>query len=152
MSCGKLRDLHLSKKVPKGLGRERQVAELINDQAAGSVAEAHHPLPAASKALAHFKTGKSQCIRDVSTHLNYCTTCGADFGGVTAFDKHRVGKHAFLCTPDRLDGRRCLTTEEMLGLGMYINAQGRWSQPDNGRSERMGLAQEATAAQVGLPG
>jgi hypothetical protein len=43
---------------------------------------------------------------------------------------HRVGSYE--------DGRRCLTDDEMLAKGMYISAQGRWSQPENGRSRRLG--------------
>jgi hypothetical protein len=43
---------------------------------------------------------------------------------------HRVGSYE--------DGRRCLSDDEMLAKGMYINAQGRWSQPENGRSQRLG--------------
>jgi hypothetical protein len=65
-----------------------------------------------------------------SRALNLCTVCGRDFGGVRAFDMHRTGRYE--------DGRECLSDEAMLAKGMYINAQGRWSQPENGRSQRLG--------------
>ena len=76
--------------------------------------------------------------------LNLCRTCGHDFGGVHALDMHRVGKHEHLYSDERLDGRRCLTETEMLARGMYLSAHGRWSQPRNGLSERLGLGIEAT--------
>jgi hypothetical protein len=67
-----------------------------------------------------------------------------DFGGVHAFDLHRVGKHEHLHSDEHPDGRRCLSEDEMLDLGMYLNAQRRWSQPRRGLSDRMGSAGEAT--------
>jgi hypothetical protein len=83
-----------------------------------------------------------------NTHLTLCTTCGQDFGGTKAFDKHRVGKHEYLYDPEHPDGRRCLTHGEMVKRGMYVNARDRWSQAPNGLSERLGLAQEATRDQA----
>jgi hypothetical protein len=71
--------------------------------------------------------------------LNLCTTCGKDFGGIRAFDMHRVGAYDHEYDEQHPDGRRCLTDAEMIALGMYINAFGRWSQPRNGLSERLGL-------------
>lgn len=76
--------------------------------------------------------------------LNFCRACQRDFGGVAAFDRHLVGKHAHLYSDEPPDGRRCLSEEEMLDLGMYVNRHGRWSQPENGLSDRMGSASEAT--------
>ncbi len=61
---------------------------------------------------------------------NLCSVCERDFGGLKAFDMHRVGNFE--------DGRSCLSDDEMRAKGMYINKQGRWSQPENGRSERLG--------------
>lgn len=75
--------------------------------------------------------------------LNFCRTCGHDFGGVTAFDLHRVGKHQYLHDDEHPDGRRCLTEQEMLAIGMYVNGQGRWSQPRRGLSDVMGSSTEA---------
>ena len=76
--------------------------------------------------------------------LNFCRSCEQDFGGVHAFDMHRTGKHEHLYSDEHPDGRRCLTETEMLARGMYLNAQGRWSQPSSGLSERLGLGIEAT--------
>jgi hypothetical protein len=59
--------------------------------------------------------------------VNLCRTCGEDFGSVTAFDAHHVGKHAYLFSPDRLNGRRCLTPAEMRARGFTKNGRGRWS-------------------------
>jgi hypothetical protein len=70
--------------------------------------------------------------------LNFCSACGQDFGGERAFSMHRVGSHQYDASTDRPDGRRCLTAEEMRGRGMYLNSFGRWSQPQNGRAERLG--------------
>jgi hypothetical protein len=67
------------------------------------------------------------------TFLNLCTTCKADFASVSAFDKHRVGKHAYTylegikMDPPREDGRRCLDSDEMLERGMELDSRGRWA-------------------------
>lgn len=64
--------------------------------------------------------------------MNLCTTCGEDFAGVSAFDEHRIGKHAYLFSeglnmnPPKEDGRRCMDKDEMLAAGLQQNAQGRW--------------------------
>lgn len=52
-----------------------------------------------------------------------CRACGRDFGGITAFDRHRVGKYTRK-GPDY--GRRCLTEEEMLAAGLWITSRGTW--------------------------
>ena len=61
--------------------------------------------------------------------MNLCTACGHDFSSVTAFDKHRVGKHAYLYSEDQPDGRRCLTEPELTALGMSQDRYGRWRLP-----------------------
>lgn len=68
--------------------------------------------------------------------LNYCRPCGNDFGSVTLFDAHRVGKHEYTHaeglqrTPPRSDGRRCLTVDEMHEKGWERNARERWIDPE----------------------
>ena len=52
--------------------------------------------------------------------MNQCGACGLDFGSLTAFDKHRVGRHEPL-------ERRCLTLEELEAGGFVQNAYGRWT-------------------------
>ena len=47
-----------------------------------------------------------------------CRTCGAVFNSAAGFDMHRVGNHGI--------DRRCLTEEEMLGLGMALSHAGLW--------------------------
>jgi hypothetical protein len=74
---------------------------------------------------------------------NLCTICGLDFGGIRAFDLHRIGKHEYLHSTDHPDGRRCLTEAEMLERGMYVNANGRWSQPGRSFAERLEAPSEA---------
>ncbi len=74
--------------------------------------------------------------------LNFCATCGFDFGGIRAFDMHRVGTYEHPYDDQHPEGRRCLSAEEMLAQGMYINSYGRWSQPRNRLSERLGLVSE----------
>ena len=52
--------------------------------------------------------------------MNQCGACGLDFGSLTAFDKHRVGRHEPL-------ERRCLTLEELEQKGFVQNHYGRWT-------------------------
>ena len=64
--------------------------------------------------------------------MNLCRSCGEDFASVAAFDRHRVGWHAYtlveglrLDTP-REDGRRCLDPAEMRAAGMELDRRARW--------------------------
>jgi hypothetical protein len=50
---------------------------------------------------------------------NQCPTCGEMFSSVYAFDKHRTGTF-------HPPARRCLSTDEMLSLGMAKNQRGLW--------------------------
>lgn len=72
--------------------------------------------------------------------MNTCGECGIDFGSVAAFDRHRVGVHAYSLRdglkmdPPREDGRRCLSAREIETLhatdGSLIftrNSKGTWS-------------------------
>jgi len=67
--------------------------------------------------------------------VNLCRRCKQDFGSVSAFDAHRVGKHAYTfqeglaMEPVRWDGRRCLGTDELETLGWHQDTHGRWRQP-----------------------
>jgi hypothetical protein len=63
--------------------------------------------------------------------VNICTTCGEDFGGIQAFDAHRVGSHAYSDCPTEPDGRRSLSVTEMLARGLAKNSRGRWSLPQS---------------------
>lgn len=64
--------------------------------------------------------------------MTECGSCGLSFSGTSAFDRHRVGKHAYTYSeglrmePLREDGRRCLHVSEMGGAGMEQDARGRW--------------------------
>ncbi len=64
--------------------------------------------------------------------MNYCRNCEQDFSSIAAFDKHRVGVHAYTYSegvamePMREDGRRCLTTDELRASGFRQNVRGRW--------------------------
>jgi hypothetical protein len=49
---------------------------------------------------------------------NRCPPCGEYFNSTSAFDKHRTGRIGI--------GRRCMTTDEMLRVGMTKNAAGFW--------------------------
>jgi hypothetical protein len=55
-----------------------------------------------------------------------CSVCLLRFGGVRAFDDHRVGRHG---------ARRCLTVGELAELGMYVTPRG-WSRHYNTISSR----------------
>jgi hypothetical protein len=79
--------------------------------------------------------------------LNICATCGEDFGSVSAFDAHRVGKILQTWPAEYSDrvkaglalhpqteewqpayGRRCLDSDEMLESGRFeLNGWGAWS-------------------------
>ena len=67
--------------------------------------------------------------------MNVCSPCGQDFSSVEAFDRHRVGEHAYsldeglLLDSPREDGRRCLSLEEMATTGWAVDARGRWVHP-----------------------
>jgi hypothetical protein len=56
---------------------------------------------------------------------------------VRAFDMHRTGSYKNDYSDEHPNGRRCLTDEEKIAKGMYLNSAGRWSQPVNGRPERL---------------
>ena len=66
---------------------------------------------------------------------NGCSSCGEDFGSVTAFDGHRVGKHGYTYSegvkmePMREDGRRCLTRSELAAKGWARDRHLRWRTP-----------------------
>lgn len=64
--------------------------------------------------------------------MNLCSMCGEDFTGVSDFDSHRVGVHAYTYSeglkrdPMVEDGRRCLTIQEMYEKGWAHDRYGRW--------------------------
>lgn len=64
--------------------------------------------------------------------MNLCTSCGADFSSVSAFDRHRIGSNQYdfreglEMDPPRLDGRRCMDEAEMLAGGLELDRRGRW--------------------------
>jgi hypothetical protein len=65
--------------------------------------------------------------------MNLCCTCKLDFASVSAFDKHRIGKHGYTFAeglrmdPPRDDGRRCMDADEMSDAGIDLDERGRWS-------------------------
>jgi hypothetical protein len=61
--------------------------------------------------------------------VNLCRCCNEDFGSVTAFDAHRVGKHEYPWSPEQEDGRRCLDTEDLKERGWHRDSRGRWRRP-----------------------
>lgn len=92
--------------------------------------------------------------------MNFCVTCGENFGSVQSFDRHRVGKHEYTFMeglsrePSLEDGRRCLDLDEMASLrdkqGRSVferNARGAWSiAPDMARA-RLLRNTDATATE-----
>jgi len=91
--------------------------------------------------------------------MNLCRACGSDFASVTAFDKHRVGVHAYLWSPELEDGRRCLEVDELPDVGMELDPRGRWrmalteerQQVLNTLREQNSPRIRASGPQVGLP-
>ena len=59
--------------------------------------------------------------------MTLCSSCGKRFGGVVAFDAHRVGRHAYDYSPQHPDGRRCLTEKEMRETKFKLNKRGAWT-------------------------
>lgn len=65
--------------------------------------------------------------------MNLCRGCGRDFGSMRAFDKHRVGVHAYTFAegmalePPAEGGRRCLDEDELPEQGFVRNHWGRWT-------------------------
>ena len=64
--------------------------------------------------------------------MNLCNACNEDFASLSAFDEHRVGKHAYLYSEEQVDGRRCRTPDELRSLGMRKDSRGRWRLPIRG--------------------
>jgi hypothetical protein len=66
------------------------------------------------------------------TPLHGCRKCGQDFTSERTFAAHRIGVHAYTflegldLEPPREDGRRCLDSDELLGLGWKERIPGRW--------------------------
>ena len=64
--------------------------------------------------------------------MNACASCALDFASVGAFDRHRVGRHAYTFAeglrldPFRDDGRRCLDPDEFPAAGLELDKWGRW--------------------------
>ena len=58
--------------------------------------------------------------------LNFCRSCNRDFSSVSAFDKHRVGKHEYVYDLFHQDGRRCMTFDELKENGFDLNQRNRW--------------------------
>jgi hypothetical protein len=63
--------------------------------------------------------------------VNLCRACRRDFSSVAAFDRHRVGRHAYDFAEGLElgfeDGRRCLDEDEMQAAGMALDRRGRWT-------------------------
>lgn len=56
--------------------------------------------------------------RRLTGQRNECPSCGEYFNSNAAFDKHRTGDHG--------KDRRCMTIDEMLSIGMAMNADKWW--------------------------
>jgi hypothetical protein len=72
------------------------------------------------------------------TGLCQCAACEEYFGSATSFDRHRVGDW---------DHRRCLTPDEIAGLGLVRDERGIWRRAFTGpRAPRVarGVGQFAT--------
>jgi hypothetical protein len=84
--------------------------------------------------------------------MNLCRSCEQDFSSVRAFDKHRVGVHAFTYSeglaldPPREDGRRCLRTDELEDAGFRLTASGRWELAAEADRARTAFARTADDA------
>jgi hypothetical protein len=76
--------------------------------------------------LLGMKMNKQQNLKGQN---NQCAGCGKLFKSNAAFDKHRTGLYSDSVNADGIvtpANRRCMTTEEMLEIGMAENARGYW--------------------------
>jgi len=64
--------------------------------------------------------------------MNECSACGQDFGSLSAFDAHRVGRFDHPWSPAHPDGRRCLSSIELHERGLRQDIRGRWRLPQRG--------------------
>lgn len=85
---------------------------------------------------------------------NWCRACEQDFSSVRTFDQHRVGKHEYTYSegikfePMVEDGRRCLTEDEMLLLGLRPDKRGRWCDPTQNPAARLRERHQPTGASL----
>ena len=75
--------------------------------------------------------------------MNLCRSCDQDFSSVRLFDAHRVGKHEYLASDLRPDGRRCFSVAEMLERGWERYTRGRWQDPARVEDVRSRLSEAA---------
>jgi len=80
--------------------------------------------------------------------MNLCRGCGQDFSSVRTFDRHRVGKHEYLASDERPDGRRCLTIEEMEEIGWEQDVRARWFDPAEVQRARASFGRPDTGCTV----
>jgi hypothetical protein len=78
-----------------------------------------------------FKFQKVKISSEAEGH-NQCPSCGKEFRTLAGFDKHRVGQFG---TEHRVNSRRCLTTSEMLAIGMSQGRYERWITKANNLQE-----------------
>ena len=80
-----------------------------------------------------------------------CTVCGEYFSGTTMFDRHRVGEHAHLFSPEHPEGRRCLSRDEMSSRGWELHPSKGWQDPKQvlrGRQRRTLFATSPSRQQL----
>jgi hypothetical protein len=61
--------------------------------------------------------------------MNFCRRCNQDFSSVVTFERHQIGDRNHDHSPATPGGFRCLEPHEMIELGWFINARGRWQNP-----------------------
>lgn len=63
----------------------------------------------------------------LSGQLCQCAKCGQTFGGLSGFDRHRIGSYA---DPGQWQGtRHCMTAAELHAAGLSQDDRGIWRQP-----------------------
>lgn len=85
---------------------------------------------------------------------NWCATCGEDFGSLTGFDRHRVGRPDHLFALDcqekgcavECHGRRCLPSVELEEKGWRRHGRGRWRTPPGATMPVWGLRERVDAS------
>ena len=69
----------------------------------------------------------------INTSRCLCSACGKYFGGVTAFDAHRV-------VPGPARDRRCMGFAHMDERGFYLSSKGYWSLPHSSKRKNRNRA------------
>jgi hypothetical protein len=83
--------------------------------------------------------GRDRCGANwLGFRIEHCTLCHQTFSGSSTGDAHRVGPHP----------QRCLTAEELLGLGLWIETNKYGTEVWHGSPNKAGIQKRRPAREV----